>query len=757
MKKGFWTGLLALIIANVLYAIIINSLDSIFWNNYWRHSILWDIAYFMKDDPLTIRMIFLILTTVFIYKILIKINKSTQHHVKNDKSVFNSKDFDKKNKNTNLTDYQKHWLRLVDIRVNAASFDVKEYHTVDSHGVDHFNQYKIDEYKVPEDKRLEVAKSRVEGLLSIKDYIKTNGSEDQKFHHASSLKGAILYASSLGLDFEKKLEKDEDFQETKNLSDKRLNIIKDFIGEPLQKYSVFIKDKFLRAMANLQSGNHQTAAKELERIIEEDNYMLPAYYNLSAIKINYKQDYIGAIKILDKIINSQGYEKNPDKTYAALFFNRGLAKSFLNREEAAISDFDESLKIDAEYARSYGSRGYSLMVLKRNIEALEDFNKAISLGDKSFENYSNRAQCKQKLTKFNEALKDYQSAYELNPNDDYVNTQIQFLEAVKKSGLMDELDNFSQNGDSKNSIDEEIISFIYELFIRVSLADNEFDIRELLYVDKTMHNLKKIYNHKGDVKRAGELSFFEKTSELSDDEKSTIIRSLIMLILIDEKVTYSELSLVISYSLHLDLPMDNAENLVDEICNNETLDINTYYLYITEIFSSMRDEISNKKTENYDLINQISKLEHEEVAVLFKSLPTELKFEIYVEIINYDEKRSLARKEADEYNDKAWNKLESGDYHDALIEAKKSIDILSMSYNNDTIALIYYHLKNYNEAIKYANNSLNINQSRSEHYVTRAKIYLKIDEKEKAIIDLKKAIEIRDDEDAIKLLNEISN
>ena len=38
-------------------------------------------------------------------------------------------------------------------------------------------------------------------------------------------------------------------------------------------------------MGNLQSGNHHTAAEELEKIIEDDNYMLPAYYNLTVIKL----------------------------------------------------------------------------------------------------------------------------------------------------------------------------------------------------------------------------------------------------------------------------------------------------------------------------------------------------------------------------------------------------------------------------------------------------------------------------------------
>jgi|TARA_B110000858_G_C17502508_1_gene336646 hypothetical protein len=103
-----------------------------------------------------------------------------------------------------LTDEQKHWLGLVDIRVNALPFDfIKRTYTVDSMGKEHFIEYKNNEFRVPKDKIQEVALSRIEGLLSIRDYIKSNGSKKQKFHYESSLKGALLYASSLGINIDK--------------------------------------------------------------------------------------------------------------------------------------------------------------------------------------------------------------------------------------------------------------------------------------------------------------------------------------------------------------------------------------------------------------------------------------------------------------------------------------------------------------------------------------------------------------------------
>ena len=110
----------------------------------------------------------------------------------------------KKETTTKLNDSQKYWLGLVDIRVNAMPFDfiIKTY-TVDSLGKEHFDEYKSNEFQVPEDKRKEVALARVEGLSSIRDYIQSNGSKEQKFHLDSSIIGALLYASSLGINTDK--------------------------------------------------------------------------------------------------------------------------------------------------------------------------------------------------------------------------------------------------------------------------------------------------------------------------------------------------------------------------------------------------------------------------------------------------------------------------------------------------------------------------------------------------------------------------
>ncbi len=90
------------------------------------------------------------------------------------------------------------------LRIFIRPFDfIKRTYTVNSLGEEHFAEYLANQVQVPEDKREEVALARVEGLSSIRDYIQSEGSKAQKFHLDASIKGALLYASSLGVNVDK--------------------------------------------------------------------------------------------------------------------------------------------------------------------------------------------------------------------------------------------------------------------------------------------------------------------------------------------------------------------------------------------------------------------------------------------------------------------------------------------------------------------------------------------------------------------------
>lgn len=100
-----------------------------------------------------------------------------------------------------LTEDQERWLELLDRRVKSMPLETlkKLGDTVDIIANDHLLEYKANEPNIPKDIRKKVAKERVQGLLSIKDYVLKNGDEEQIFHIESSLKAAELYASTLGI------------------------------------------------------------------------------------------------------------------------------------------------------------------------------------------------------------------------------------------------------------------------------------------------------------------------------------------------------------------------------------------------------------------------------------------------------------------------------------------------------------------------------------------------------------------------------
>jgi tetratricopeptide (TPR) repeat protein len=166
----------------------------------------------------------------------------------------------------------------------------------------------------------------------------------------------------------------------------------------------------------------------------------------------------------------------------------------------------------------------------------------------------------------------------------------------------------------------------------------------------------------------------------------------------------------------------------------------------------MKSEIPELNEKDALSIETILNVDDDKISYEFKLLSEELKTNVFLATIFYDEKRKLKRKEADEFNDIAWGKMEQGDYEGALIDAKKSIDIMSLSNNNDTIALIYFHLKNYEDARKFADISIDLDTSKSDHFVTRAKILLKLNKINLAKTDLIRAIQLNAENDEASTL-----
>jgi tetratricopeptide (TPR) repeat protein len=127
-----------------------------------------------------------------------------------------------------------------------------------------------------------------------------------------------------------------------------------------------------------------------------------------------------------------------------------------------------------------------------------------------------------------------------------------------------------------------------------------------------------------------------------------------------------------------------------------------------------------------------------------------------IRIEEFIEKNTSAWLKMETGNYSALFKMEAGNYNEALKDVLESIDILSYSNNNDTAAMIYFHMQDFEKGLEYSNESIKMNETSSKHFYNRAQILVKLDKKDLAIKDLNKAIDLDGFEDAKKLLEQIT-
>ena len=98
---------------------------------------------------------------------------------------------------------------------------------------------------------------------------------------------------------------------------------------------------------------------------------------------------------------------------AAAFYARGTIKNNLSKNEEAISDLNEAIRLRSNYAEAYLLRGISKNNLGRHEEAILDVNEAIRLKPNYAEAYFCRSLAKISLRKEEAAKVDYQIALKI--------------------------------------------------------------------------------------------------------------------------------------------------------------------------------------------------------------------------------------------------------------------------------------------------------------------------------------------------------
>lgn len=371
--------------------------------------------------------------------------------------ILKEKSSKSKKEATKLTDEQKHWLGLVEMRINATSYNfIKNTHTIESYGKAHFDEYKINEHRVPIDKRQEVAQSRVEGLLSIRDYIKTSGSEEQKFHYESSLTGAVLYASSLGINFD--LTEIEEFVNSEENEDKFkgyypfdkiINKMKDILGnevfDTIGKYAGFklnndrkidlstypsqeqLLDNFFEiykssyglclAIAEIEKLNNSFVIDQMIfNLYKPDSKISEWINNLtgpSAIAANVLINNYSLRK--NNFAYEEGFELG-DFDFGLIASSESIFYQFLENAKE-LDDINDNFKIG--FSGLLDTFGYGLYLKNEFEPSITLYNKSIELSPyhpEIAEHLTNRGKSKLKLNDKEGAILDFQRALEKDEN-----------------------------------------------------------------------------------------------------------------------------------------------------------------------------------------------------------------------------------------------------------------------------------------------------------------------------------------------------
>ena len=168
---------------------------------------------------------------------------------------------------------------------------------------------------------------------------------------------------------------------------------------------------FAKGYDAIEKGNYPEGIKYYSRYIDKFPNSSAAYYNRGIAK-QYLEDYKGAIQDFNKAI-----EIKPQNSDA--YYNRGNTKNNFGDYKGAIQDLNKAIEINPNDASAYFNRGCVKHYLKDYRDAIQDYNKAIEIKPNFGEAYSNRANTKNRLEDFSGAIQDCNRAIEINSNNEY--------------------------------------------------------------------------------------------------------------------------------------------------------------------------------------------------------------------------------------------------------------------------------------------------------------------------------------------------
>lgn len=127
---------------------------------------------------------------------------------------------------------------------------------------------------------------------------------------------------------------------------------------------------------------------------------------LAAVKCHHVSPYYYEVQRCGKEIKA-----NPNNAEA--YYQRGVAKNYLDDHIGAIRDFNKAIELEPYYADAFVSRGISKYFMGDYWGAIRDFNRALEINPEHGKAYYNRGLAHNKLELWEAACYDWSLAGEL--------------------------------------------------------------------------------------------------------------------------------------------------------------------------------------------------------------------------------------------------------------------------------------------------------------------------------------------------------
>ncbi len=127
-------------------------------------------------------------------------------------------------------------------------------------------------------------------------------------------------------------------------------------------------------------------------------------------------NYVGAIENFNIVIRFKPHLPEP-------YYYRGLAKHQLEDFRGAIKDYDKAVEIKPYYPEAYMYRGLAYLQINDYAKSITDYNRAVELNPRDANIYNNRGIAKISMKDIDGAIADYSKALEINPKftNSYIN------------------------------------------------------------------------------------------------------------------------------------------------------------------------------------------------------------------------------------------------------------------------------------------------------------------------------------------------